>query len=128
MGIASSSWQSVTQGRALTSSTNQVVADLRKAHSTASNRLVAQEVRFTASSNYQTPLEGGTYKTVSLPSEGAATEVSTPATLLFKPDGSVTVNGVAGTNTTIRVRLTNDNTKFNDIQVNASTSRVKIAP
>jgi prepilin-type N-terminal cleavage/methylation domain-containing protein len=50
-GIATSTWFGVIEGRRVDSATNQIVADLRLVHTTATNRLTPQQVSITAGSS-----------------------------------------------------------------------------
>src|SRR5215212_8208430 len=53
-GIASSTWFDVVEWRRVDSATNQLAADLRLAHTTATNRLVQQTVTLTGGSSEYT--------------------------------------------------------------------------
>jgi prepilin-type N-terminal cleavage/methylation domain-containing protein len=126
--IASSIWFGVVESRKVDSATNQMVADLRLAHTRATNRLADHEVRLTDnSSTYRIgrpPAALETYTTYTLPDD---TKVDTPGATLnivFKPDGSVTPPGAP-----ITFNVTSadaDGAPSHTIEVNRLTSRVKV--
>jgi type IV fimbrial biogenesis protein FimT len=117
LAIASSSWFEAVESRRVTSATNQVVADMRLAHTSATNRLGTAKIIFSnqgntitcngVSANYclVVPVVGGTQsKPRTLPSN---TVVSSPnllpdvaggttSTILFASDGSATTVGSLG--------------------------------
>lgn len=118
-------WRNVTESQALTASTNQVVADLRKAHSAATNRLTDQVVEFTAGQKKYRMGPSGNLKDRPLPSEGAHTRSANSVTVTFKPDGTATIIGTAP----VQISLDKISPKSSEIQnigVNAATSRVRL--
>lgn len=124
--IATPTWWGVVESRNVESATNQVVADLRLAHTQATNRLAPRLVFAPTSSgsSYQTGPQGG-LSPRSLPEGVTITRTSSPpsAPLVFKPDGRIEPSG-SGSHT-IRVAATDGNPSRN-IQINAQTSRVKV--
>ena len=106
--------------------TNQLAADLRQAHSKATNRLTDWRVVLTADSqSYQLVKPAAPAETIprSLPDD---TEIGTTKTVAFKADGSATV--VTGAGNTIVVRSTDDSPQQHTIEFNTTTSRIQIDP
>jgi len=127
--IATTTWFGTIESRQVDSATNQVVADLRLANSSASNRLVPWRAVFTADSpSYQLVKQSDTPVTTTrwLPD---GTEIGTTITVEFAADGSVKVPSeiTPPANYTILVRST-DGSLQNSVDLNTQTSRVKIAP
>jgi prepilin-type N-terminal cleavage/methylation domain-containing protein len=124
--IASSTWFGVVEGRQVDSAANQLAADLRQAHSRATNRLTDWQVVLTADSqNYQLIKPASPAETIprSLPDN---TEIGTTKTVAFKADGSATV--VTGSGNTIIVRSTDDSPQQHTIQFNTTTSEISVVP
>src|SRR5215203_2310824 len=89
LGIASSTWFKVAESRRVDSATNQVVADLRLAHTQATNHLtdVSFVVPSADSSTYQVGPD-----TMTLPGDDQGTSktkilTATNFTITFHPDG-----------------------------------------
>ena len=123
--IASSSWFSVIESREVDSASNQLVSDLRLAHTSATNRLANwQVVLSSGSSSYQIGPSGGTLDTRTLP-DGTEAYLSSGATttIVFKPDGSAEP---AGSPITFRVRSATDGDPYHELEINAQTSRIKV--
>ncbi len=120
--IAVSFWEDVVEARRVDSAANQLVADLRLAHTSAANRLAQwQVVTDTATPNtYQTGRVGSLI-THTLP-EGTGT--ATAATVTFNANGSATLPGNAAT-ATITAQADDGNPNAT-IEVIAVTSRVKL--
>jgi prepilin-type N-terminal cleavage/methylation domain-containing protein len=123
--IASSTWFGIVESRAVDSATNQLVADLRLAHTSATNRLANWQVVLTSgSSSYQIGPSGGTLRTRTLPD---GTEVFRASggtiTIVLKPDGSA---APTGSPITFRVRSATDGNPFHDIEINTQTSRIQV--
>jgi prepilin-type N-terminal cleavage/methylation domain-containing protein len=121
-GIATSTWFGVVEGRQVDSATNQMISDLRLAHTSATNRLTNYEIRLNAgSSTYQigpsAPLRTRTL------SDG--TTVDATLAIVFKPDGSVSTSPPSGSPITFKVR-SSDGDPAHNIQINTATSRVKV--
>ena len=132
--IASSSWLRAIESRKVDTATNQVVADLRFAHSQATNRL--------ADSDFTTPdptppvgvvplstYEIGPTGTVASDSLPEGTQFAAATKIRFGADGSAQViSGPAAASgiITITVRSSNDATKNHPIQINTVTSRIKV--
>jgi prepilin-type N-terminal cleavage/methylation domain-containing protein len=126
LAIAMGSWLGVVEGRRVDSATNQLVSDLRLAHTSATNQLASWEVRTVAGS--------GTYQLVRLtpPTEQATTrtlpdgtEMGTTLTVRFAPDGSAAT--VAGSGTQVSV-ASDDGSPSRIIQYVPATSRVRALP
>lgn len=150
-GIATSSWSGVVESRAVDSATNQVASDLRLAHTRATNQLVDWGVATDLSSftglTLPAGVPAGDYYLIRIPdsglvapaditardfpSEGADTEIasSTPLAMRFQPEG--TAQAVGSGVTTVRVHVQGESYASDpkhDIEVNTTTSRVKIVP
>ncbi len=130
--IATSTWFGVIESRNVDSATNQVAADLRLAHTQATNRLADHRfivpanpvpAGFDPLSTYQIGPTGGTLATRTLP-EG--TQIAAATTLTFKSNGSSEVT--SGAASPITVRASNDATNDHTIEFNLATSRVEIDP
>jgi prepilin-type N-terminal cleavage/methylation domain-containing protein len=119
--IAIPVWWGVSESRALDSAANQVAADLRLAHTGATNRLQSWQVVFTSGSPTYTVGPAGSPTTRTLPD---GTVAATSATLTFSPRGSVAP--ADGSTTTVRVAAAGDPANDRDIEVNTSTSMVEI--
>lgn len=128
--IAVPSWQTVIEGRQVDSATNQLVSNLRLAHSKTTNRLTPYRVVFADGvSSYQVgPV--GSLKTYDLCGDDGCDsndpKVNTSLTVLeFKPDGSVT--GPAETANEIEVSKTSPATApKRGISINPATARIKV--
>jgi prepilin-type N-terminal cleavage/methylation domain-containing protein len=121
--IATSTWNSIVDSREVDSAANQLVADLRLAHSTATNRLADQVVSLTAdSSRYSVPGSASLRDLDDDPDNHLVT-VDTTATITFKPNATAEP---AGAPITFRVQSADDEDKFHDIEVVPATSRVQI--
>jgi len=134
--IASSTWFRVIDGRRVDTATNQLAADLRLAHTTATNRLAPQVVNLSAGSSE--------YSMTGFPSRDLDDDAShkvtvdTTVNIAFCPDGSAEIppsapvcsGGAVGGPTTIIVGLPTDPTQepSHTIEVNTVTSRIKIVP
>jgi prepilin-type N-terminal cleavage/methylation domain-containing protein len=134
MAIASSSWLDAIESRKVDTATNQVVADLRYAHSQATNRLANSD--FTTPD--PTPPAGAVpLSTYEIGPAGAVASDSLPdgaqfaaaTKIRFGADGSAQViSGPAavGGIITITVRSSKDATNNHPIQINTVTSRIKV--
>ena len=122
-GIATSTWFNVVESRRVDSATNQVAADMRLAHTSASNRLVPWRVVLTTgTASYQLVRQSSptSTNTRSLPD---GTEIGTTITVQFAADGSASV--ISGSGNTIVVRSTDGNPQHT-ISFNTATSRIEI--
>lgn len=140
-GIAIPSWWSVVESRRVDTAANQVVADLRLAHSKASSRLTTQRIVITAPlANPNTYQIGptGFLETRTLP-DGTRISTSTTIEIAFcadgsdeaPPSGSVCPGGSATptpvfgpTDTTTIIVASSDGNPCTNIEVNKVTSRV----
>ena len=135
-GIASSSWFGAIESRRVDSATNQVVADLRLAHSQATNRLVESKfiVAGPNSSTYQIGPDGNLETRSLLPSDDKGdqgppqTEILAATTIVFKANGSAQSAQAVGGEVPVRVRSKKDINKCHKIMVNTTTSRVTVDP
>jgi prepilin-type N-terminal cleavage/methylation domain-containing protein len=124
LAIASSTWFGTIESRQVDSATNQMVSDLRLAHTRATNRLANHEIRLTAnSSTYQTG-PSAALQTRTLPDDA---DVDTTVSIVFKSDGSASATPAppSGSPITFKVRSA-DGAPDHDIEINTATSRVKI--
>jgi type II secretion system protein H len=127
LAAASSMWFGAVESRRVDSATNQLVADMRLAHTQATNRLANHEVRLTDNSpTYRIgrpPAALDTYTTYTLPDD---TKVDTPGATLnivFMSDGSVTPS--AGAPITFSVSSADGNPSHT-IEINRLTSRIEV--
>jgi prepilin-type N-terminal cleavage/methylation domain-containing protein len=127
-GIASSTWFKVAESRRVDSATNQVVADLRLAHTQATNHLTDSSfiVPSADSSTYQVGQVGppGDLETRILPGDDQGTpktKILAATTITFHSDGSAAIVPAGD----IFVAAT-DGDPDHRINVNTVTSRVKV--
>ena len=120
--IASSTWFGAAESRRVDSAANQLAANLRLAHTKATNKLVQQTVILSGGSSVYTVTGEGNRDL----DENAAHLVAAAAsyTIVFEPNGEaqITVGG-----NPIRVRSTDDLAPCHEIEVNSVTSRVKVS-
>jgi hypothetical protein len=121
LAITSATWSSVIEGRAVDSATNQMVSELRLAHSKATNRLTTWRVEIDSGTrNYRIgPAAGGTLSSRSLP-EGTKFTTAVSA-IEFKSNGEAQPTGSGN----ITVAADDDNPSH-AIQINTATSRIKV--
>jgi type II secretion system protein H len=134
MAIASSSWLGAIESRKVDSATNQLVADLRQAHSKATNRLASQTVTLDVDSSEYTmtgaadPLDLDDCDEEDVANGDCDDEdvvvINAAASVEFKTDGSAVITGA----NPIRVESSKDDDKCHDIEINSATSRVQIVP
>ena len=122
--IASSTWFGAIESRKADSATNQVVADLRLAHSKATNRLADYSFRIPSanSTTYETGPTAEALVPTPLPD---GTQIVEEINVTFHSDGSAQVN--SGTNP-ITVRSSKDAAKFHTIEIRTATSRIEVDP
>jgi prepilin-type N-terminal cleavage/methylation domain-containing protein len=122
--IASSTWFGVVEGRRVDSATNQLAADLRLAHSKATNRLAEQTVTLSAGNSEYTMT--GVVGTRDLDDDPIKDLVSVAAasTIVFKTNGEAQVSGA----NPITVRATNNTDNNHTIAINPLTSEIKVVP
>jgi Tfp pilus assembly protein FimT len=120
LAIASSSWFGLVESRRVDSATNQMVSDLRLAHTSATNRLTNWQVVLTSgSSSYEIGPSGGTLEARTLPDgTEVAGEVSS---IQFTPDGKAQPTGSGNV-----VIAADDGDPSNEIEVNDVTSRIRV--
>jgi Tfp pilus assembly protein FimT len=137
MAIASTSWLDAIESRKVDTATNQVAADLRYAHSQATNRLA--DSFFT----YQDPTppvgidplltyEVGPAGAVASDRLPEGTRISaTPTKIKFKAAGTAeVVSGPAAADgfITVTVRSSEDAANNHAIEINTATSRIRVVP
>ena len=127
--IASSSWFGMIESRRVDSATNQMVSELRLAHTRAANRLTNWRVEFDPNSgNYHTgscvnPCEAPLPPSSPSRSLEEGTEfLPGVVAVVFKPDGTAQIIGTGN----IRVAA-DDGSPCRQIEVNTVTSRVKVS-
>src|SRR5215204_1791388 len=124
-GIASSTWFKVVESRRVDSATNQVVADLRFAHTQATNHLTDSSfvVPSADSSTYQIGPPGD-LETRTLPGDDQGTpktEIVAPTTIVFKATGEAkTLAGEPPEDITVAAI---DGAPVHTININTVTSR-----
>ena len=121
--IATSTWFGVVESRRVDSATNQLAADVRLAHSKATNRLAQHTVSLTAGSSEYTVTDAGNRDLDDDPDEDLVT-VAADTTVVLNTNGEAQVTGA----NPIEVRSTNDITNNHTIDINTATSRIKIVP
>lgn len=155
LAVASSSWLGTIEGRRVDSAANQLVSDLRLAHTSATNQLSAWAVvtdvgSFTATTGFTLPAgtpTGKDYYLIKVPdsgttivrviardlgdANGAQIAASTPISLRFKPDGSVRTenDGPLSNPVTLTVHKSGGSVTDSNrhtLRVNTVTSRVEL--
>jgi prepilin-type N-terminal cleavage/methylation domain-containing protein len=128
--IASSTWLRTIESRRVDSATNQVVADLRLAHTQATNRLTDSSfvVPSANSPTYQVgPAVDPDTRTLpdNEPGISQKTKIVDATNIVFKPNGAA--EGPTPGNITITVAAADDdNDPAHTIEINTVTSRVTI--
>ena len=123
LGIASPVLFGIADGRRVDSATNQLAADLRLAHTRATNRLVPQVVNLTAGSS-EYSITGAPSPRDLDDSVGDEVVVDTTAIITFEPDGSAVLPG----DDPLIVSSADDGALNHEIEINAATSRIQIDP
>jgi prepilin-type N-terminal cleavage/methylation domain-containing protein len=121
-GIASASWFGVAESRRVDSATNQVAADLRLAHSRATNRLDDWRIEMDAGTrDYRMGPDGGALTSDSLPERTEFLPAMGVSAIVFDPAGGAQIPGAGN----IRV-ASDDGSPCHEIEVNSVTSRVEV--
>jgi len=123
LAIATSTWFRVVESRRVDSATNQLAADLRLAHSKATNRLAEQTVTLTAGNSEYTATGLGTRDLDDDPDEDVVS-VAAPSKIVFEPNGEAKVTDA----NPITVRATNNTDNNHTIEINPTTSEIKVVP
>jgi prepilin-type N-terminal cleavage/methylation domain-containing protein len=126
-GIASSTWFKVAESRRVDSATNQVVADLRLAHTQATNHLTDSTfvVPSADSSTYQVGPPGD-LETRTLPGDDQGTpktKILAATTITFHTEGGAEIDPAGDINITVAAT---DGDPCHTININTVTSRVKV--
>ncbi len=128
LAIASSSWFGMIESRRVDSATNQMVSDLRRAHTSATNRLENWQVDpIVNTGNYRIgPCVAPCTAALSLPVRSLEEGTTFPSTLqvvkvVFKPNGEAEITGTGN----IKIAA-EDGSPCHEIEVNTVTSRIKI--
>ena len=123
---ASSTWFATIESRKVDSATNQVVSDLRLAHTSATNRLTPWRVQWPPNSANCQIGPGTSTGFVGAPSSCTLEEgtklTGTVTAVVFQPDGSaqlITASGHIGV-------ASDDGAPSHDIEIDTTTSRVKV--
>jgi prepilin-type N-terminal cleavage/methylation domain-containing protein len=134
--IAISTWFHVIESRRVDTATNQLAADLRQAHTTATNRLAPQVVNLSAGSSAYS-MTGFPFRDLDDDASHKVT-VDTTVSIAFCPDGSAEIPpsnpvcspGAVGGLTTITVGLPANPAQEpnHTIQINHVTSGIRIVP
>ena len=134
-GIATSTGFGAFESRRVDSATNQVVADLRLAHTQATNRLIDTtfDVPSANSSTYTVEAAGDT-DTRTLPGralpgdaqETPKTKIVAATTIVFKADGRAEIDPAG--DITVTTTDGDPDDPFHTINVNPVTSRVQVDP
>jgi type IV fimbrial biogenesis protein FimT len=122
LGIATSTWFGVIESRRVDSATNQMISDLRLAHTSATNRLTNYEIHLNAGSSTYQIGPPSSLRTRTLPDE---TTVDTTLTIVFNSDGSVATVPPSGSPVAFKV-LSSDGAPEHNIQITTTTSKVEI--
>ena len=142
--IASSIWLGAIESRKVDSATNQLAADLRQAHTRATNRLEDWHVIFAGDSTYTIrPTESSCFENPDAPDciedieedldddderDIVIVDVDPETTITFKPDGSAVLPGDSPSCPTTLAVSSADGDPNHCIDVNAATSEIDIAP
>ena len=120
--IASASWFGVAESRQVDSATNQLAADLRLAHSRATNRLEDWRIEMDADTrDYRMGPDGDALSSASLPERTEFLPTSDVSAIVFEPAGGAQIT-VAGN---IKI-ASDDGSPCHEIEVNSLTSRVEV--
>jgi prepilin-type N-terminal cleavage/methylation domain-containing protein len=125
MTAAMSIWLGAIESRRVDSATNQLVADLRQAHTRAINRLADQTVTLTAGNSEYT-LPGGTTSDLDDNPDENVISVAAASTMVFTANGEAQVTGAGLEGNPITVRVTNNVAKNHTIEINPITSRIEV--
>jgi len=123
LAIATSIWFGMVESRNVDSATNQLVADMRLAHSSATNQLTDWEVRMTSGSSTYQLVKLTSPEQVSTRSLPDGTVVSTTMNIRFKPDGSAEIVSGSGTQVTVS---SEDGDPQHVVEFTLETSEVRI--
>ena len=127
MAIATSTYNRVIEGRQVDSATNQLVADMRLAHTSATNRLESWQVVLTSGSSTYQVGKTGALSTRDFCGEGGCSSGDpkvtfsggSPVTITFNSDGSASSSVTA-------FEVAIDGISSHDLELTPATSRIKI--
>ena len=120
--IASFTWFGVIESRRVDSATNQMVSDLRLAHTKASNRLTNWRVELDPNTgNYRIGPSGGTLSARSLEEGTEFPPTLGVVAVVFKPNGEAEITGTGN----IKIAA-EDDSPCHEIEINPVTSRIKV--
>ena len=120
--IASSMLFGVVEGRRVDSATNQIAADLRLAHSSATNRLEDWRIEMDADTrDYRMGPDGDALSSASLPERTEFLPTSDVSAIVFEPAGGAQITGAGN----IKI-ASDDGSPCHEIEVNSVTSRVEV--
>jgi prepilin-type N-terminal cleavage/methylation domain-containing protein len=122
-GIASSTWFGVVESRRVDSATNQVAADLRLAHTRATNRLEDWRIEVDAdTSDYRMGPDGGALSPSSLPERTEFLPAMGVSAIVFEAAGGAQITGTDNI-----MIAADDGSPCHEIEVNPVTSRVEVS-
>jgi Tfp pilus assembly protein FimT len=114
-------WLGAVESRRVDSATNQLVADLRQAHTKSINRLADQTVTLTAGNSEYTVPGGTTYDLDNDPDpDGDVVSVAAATTIVFKGNGEAQVTGANP------ITVSSGGDPSHTIHVNPVTSRIEV--
>jgi prepilin-type N-terminal cleavage/methylation domain-containing protein len=121
--IASSTWFGVVESRRVDSGTNQIAADLRLAHTRATNRLEDWRIEMDADTrDFRLGPDGGALSANQLPERTEFSATSGVSAIVFQPTGGAQITGAGN----IRIAA-DDGSPCHEIEVNPMVSRVEIS-
>ena len=124
LSVASSTWFSIVESRRVDSATNEVVSELRRAHTSATTRLEDWRVEMDADTlNYRIGPDGAALSPQLLPERTEFPPAMGVSAIVFEPNGEATITGAGN----ILVADTVDGDPCRQIEVNPITSRIEVS-
>jgi prepilin-type N-terminal cleavage/methylation domain-containing protein len=121
--IATSTWFGVVESRRVDSATNQIVSELRRAHTSATTRLTDWRVEMDAESrDYRIGPDGGTLSSRSL-EEGTKLTGDVSA-VVFKANGEAEITSTGTEPISVAAA---DDAPCHTIEINTVTSRIEVS-
>jgi prepilin-type N-terminal cleavage/methylation domain-containing protein len=123
--VAMSSWFGVVESRRVDSATNQVVSELRRAHTSATTRLEDWRVEMDADTlNYRIGPDGDPtlLSPGSLPERTEFPPAMGVSAIVFEPNGEATITGAGNISV-----AADDGSPCHEIEVNTVTSRIEVS-
>jgi prepilin-type N-terminal cleavage/methylation domain-containing protein len=126
--IAMSVWWPVVEGRRVDSATNQVVSDLRRAHTSSTTRLEDWRVEMDADAatppdtpDYRIGPDGAALSPQLLPERTEFPPAMGVSAKVFEPNGEATITGAGNISV-----ASDDGSPCHEIEVNPVTSRIEV--